>query len=73
VQVAFSFGQFHTDPQTENGPGSSVIKGNVTYINATYIISTLTFYGAIYLNNSILNCDNDITTYIIDPSRLLSE
>jgi len=72
VSLSWSFSQFFSDPQAQYGPGSSVITGNVTYVNTTFIISTVIFYRAIHLNNSILNCNNDIITYTIETSKIYS-
>ena len=65
----FGFGIFFTSPRTFNGPRSSVIAANVSFVNETFIVSTVTFHGAIYLNNTLLECDgNTITYYVIETS-----
>ena len=63
------FGKFFTEPLTKNGPGSSVIVANVSFINETFIVSTVTLHGAIYLNNTMLDCNGNTITYLIKPSK----
>jgi len=65
----FSFGKFFTQPWTWNGPGSPVIRANVSFFNETLIVSTMTFYGAIYLNNTLLDCNGQRITYVINTSK----
>ena len=61
----FSFGNFFRDPYEIYGPDSSVIRANLTFINSTFITSTMTLYRAIYLNSTILECSGQTLKYYI--------
>ena len=61
----FSFGKFFTDPYEYDGPESSVIRANLTFVNSTFLTSTVTLYRAIHLNNTILMCNGHTITYTV--------
>ena len=64
----FGFGRFFNTPRSWNGPGSSVLVANVSF-NETLIVSTVIFHGAIHLNNTVLECDGNTITYVINASK----
>lgn len=72
VQVNLNFGMFLRRTLTRDGPGSSTLQGNITYINSSFIISMVTFKKAIYFNESIVDCDGSIMRYTIQHRKLLS-
>ena len=64
----FSFGNFFRDPHEIYGPDSSVIIASLTFINSTFITSTVAFYRAIYLNSTILECSGETIMYSISKA-----
>ena len=69
--LTFSFGHFFRTPFRRSLPGPSEILGNVTYINSSFIVSMVTFSGAVYLNNTIVVCDGEMIAYIIRPGMYI--
>ena len=70
-RLSFGFDSFINSPVMRRGPELSSIKAEVNFVNASFIISTVSFLRASKLNGTSITCDEETIMIISPPKRII--